>query len=462
MRWTMPTDIAVILYRAAALFATVSMLYGLMMVFSVPFNERHRLLLLVVGLLAALLFRGPLKDDIVTPRRVWPRLASTLTMWLKFGVILLILGYLVGATTGYSRKLLTTWYLLTPLLLVAGQFAVSAFVNRFVSVGKNSRRAVIAGANAVGQRLASKIHEDARSGIRVLGFFDDRRPERLSVDDPGELLGNLQDLPNFTRSAGVDVIFLALPLRNVERVTTLLDELQDTTVSIYFVPDIFVFDLIQCRAGNVGGVPVISLCETPYFGMKGVVKRLSDYIIASLAIVLLSPVFLAIAAGVKLSSPGPVIFRQRRYGLDGREIAIYKFRTMTVREDGDRIPQAKAGDKRVTPFGRFLRSHSLDELPQFLNVLQGRMSVVGPRPHAVAHNEEYRRLIKGYMVRHKVNPGMTGLAQVMGHRGVTLTVDAMARRIEYDLEYLRNWSIGLDMKIIAKTAILILSDKNAL
>jgi putative colanic acid biosynthesis UDP-glucose lipid carrier transferase len=171
--------------------------------------------------------------------------------------------------------------------------------------------------------------------------------------------------------------------------------------------------------------------------------------------------FLAIAIAIKLTSPGSIIFKQRRYGLDGREIVVYKFRTMTVSEDSDNIRQATRDDDRITPVGAFLRRTSLDELPQFINVLQGRMSVVGPRPHAVAHNEEYRPLIKGYMVRHKVNPGITGLAQVLGYRGETKTVDAMQKRIEYDLEYLRNWSITLDLRIILRTVRLVLSDKMA-
>jgi putative colanic acid biosynthesis UDP-glucose lipid carrier transferase len=168
-----------------------------------------------------------------------------------------------------------------------------------------------------------------------------------------------------------------------------------------------------------------------------------------------------IALAIKLTSPGSVIFKQRRYGLDGREIIVYKFRTMTVSEDSDHVKQATRNDERVTRVGAFLRKYSLDELPQFINVLQGRMSVVGPRPHAVVHNEEYRPLIKGYMVRHKVNPGITGLAQVLGYRGETETVDAMRKRVECDLEYLRNWSLSLDLRILLRTLRIVVNDKMA-
>jgi len=223
----------------------------------------------------------------------------------------------------------------------------------------------------------------------------------------------------------------------------------------------FVTDLVQGHAGSVCGMPVISVCETPFRGSNGVAKRLSDIFLSVLILLLISPILAAIAIAIKRGSPGPVIFRQRRYGLDGKEIVVYKFRSMTVTEDGGSIAQAKKNDNRITPLGAFLRKTSLDELPQFVNVLQGRMSIVGPRPHAVAHNEMYRKLIKGYMVRHKVKPGITGWAQVNGYRGETETLDKMQGRIDYDLEYLRNWSLSLDLFIIFRTVRLVINDQKA-
>jgi putative colanic acid biosynthesis UDP-glucose lipid carrier transferase len=252
------------------------------------------------------------------------------------------------------------------------------------------------------------------------------------------------------------MIYVTLPMASQPRIMKLLEELHDTTASVYFVPDIFIFDLIQGRMDTIGGIPVLAVCETPFRGMNGLIKRASDIILAALILLLISPVLLAIAAGVKLTSPGPALFRQRRYGLDGREIVVYKFRSMTVAEDGAVVKQATKNDSRVTPFGAFLRRTSLDELPQFVNVLQGRMSIVGPRPHAVAHNEMYRKLVKGYMVRHKVRPGITGWAQVNGLRGETETVDKMKARIEYDLDYLRHWSLRLDLHIIWRTIFVVL------
>jgi putative colanic acid biosynthesis UDP-glucose lipid carrier transferase len=271
----------------------------------------------------------------------------------------------------------------------------------------------------------------------------------------------LSALPDYVKTHRVDLIYLTLPLASQPRILNLLEDLRDTTASIYFTPDIFLFDLIQARMDAIGGMPVLAVCETPFYGLNGMIKRVSDIAIALSALVLILPVMIAIAIGIKLSSPGPVLFTQRRYGLDGREIIVYKFRTMTVLEDGAVVRQATRDDDRVTPLGAFLRKYSLDELPQFVNVLQGRMSVVGPRPHAVAHNETYRKLIRGYMIRHKVKPGITGWAQVNGLRGETDTLEKMRARIEYDLEYLRSWSLQLDLQIVLKTILVVLRTQNA-
>jgi putative colanic acid biosynthesis UDP-glucose lipid carrier transferase len=245
------------------------------------------------------------------------------------------------------------------------------------------------------------------------------------------------------------------------RIVRMLDQLRDTTASVYFVPSTLPFEMIQARVDRIGSVPVIAVCETPFYGINGVLKRTADLLITGLIVLAIWPLMAAIAIGIKLSSPGPVLFLQRRYGLDGKEIVVHKFRTMTVCEDGGYIEQARQNDSRVTPFGAFLRRSSLDELPQFINVLMGSMSIVGPRPHAVAHNEQYRGLINGYMVRHKVRPGITGWAQINGFRGETETVEKMKGRIEYDLDYLKHWSLSLDLWIILKTVLVMLKDKKA-
>src|SRR5471032_3286080 len=271
----------------------------------------------------------------------------------------------------------------------------------------------------------------------------------------------LKLLPDFIETHGVKDVFITLPLTSQPRIQSLLESLQNTTASIHFVPDIFGVSVIQGRLEDMGGVPVVGLMVAPFTGINGFVKRSSDIVLSALILLLISPVLAVLAIGVKMSSPGPVIFRQRRTGLDGEIIEVYKFRSMRATDNGSVVVQATRGDSRITPFGAFIRKTSLDELPQFVNVLQGRMSIVGPRPHAVAHNEQYRKLVKGYMLRHKVKPGITGWAQVNGLRGETATLDKMEARIQYDLDYLRRWSLLLDLWIIGRTVLVVAQRENA-
>ncbi|HUJ00399.1 MAG TPA: undecaprenyl-phosphate glucose phosphotransferase [Usitatibacter sp.] len=375
--------------------------------------------------------------------------------WVLAVVLLLMLGWATRTIGSFDGRVLAAWVGITPLALVTAHLATPLVLPRMLAAEGMQRVAVVAGAGALGRRLAERIAGAPELGIRVAGYFDDRAPNRLAGLEPARLLGGLDQLPDYAKKHRVDLIYVTLPMASQPRIVKLLDELHDTTASVYFTPDIFIFDLIQGRMDSIGGIPVLAVCETPFSGMNGVVKRASDIVLASMILALIAPILAAIALGVKLSSPGPVLFRQRRYGLDGREIVVYKFRSMTVTEDGPVVRQATRNDSRVTRFGAFIRRTSLDELPQFVNVLQGRMSIVGPRPHAIAHNETYRKLIKSYMVRHKVRPGITGWAQVNGLRGETETVEKMKARIEYDLDYLRNWSLGLDLAIIWKTVFVV-------
>jgi putative colanic acid biosynthesis UDP-glucose lipid carrier transferase len=351
--------------------------------------------------------------------------------------------------------------MVTPVPLILLSVALHEYVRRFMHAPGNAREAVVAGYNDVSVALVERIRTELELGIRVEGFFDDRSAERLGLPPGKLLLGGLSELAAYVNSHNVDVIFIALPMRQVQRVVDLLEELRDTTASIYFVPDIFVMDLIQSRTADISGVPVVAMCETPFHGTRGLIKRTMDVVISAAAVLVLAPFLLVIALLIGLTSRGPVIFKQRRYGLDGQIIWVYKFRTMTVTEDGAEIRQARPDDARITRMGSFLRRYSLDELPQLWNVLQGRMSLVGPRPHAVAHNEQYRHLVKGYMVRHKVLPGITGLAQVNGCRGETSRLEDMKARIEYDLDYLRHWTPALDVRILLQTVIQVLHDRKA-
>ncbi len=422
--------------------------------FGTPFDGRY---LILIVLVFALTFPGTAPDS-VSPSGV---AREILANWTFIIGLLLLLGWTTQTLDAFDQRAMLAWMLLTPVALYGAHRLVPALLPRLLAARSLQRTAVIAGANEIGRRLAARLQATAFSGVRFEGYFDDRSPERRSKVSPVELLGTLNGLAHYARTHHVDLIYITLPLVSRPRILNLLDALRDTTASIYFAPDIFLSDLIQARMDAVGDVPVLAVCETPFYGVNGLVKRVSDILLASVILVLIAPLMAAIAVGVKWSSPGPCLFKQRRYGLDGREIVIYKFRTMTVLEDGAEIRQAVRDDPRVTPFGAFLRSYSLDELPQFINVLQGRMSVVGPRPHAVAHNEMYRKLIKGYMIRHKVKPGITGWAQVNGLRGETTSLDKMAARIEHDLAYLRNWSLRLDLEILVKTIIVVLTKQNA-
>jgi putative colanic acid biosynthesis UDP-glucose lipid carrier transferase len=381
--------------------------------------------------------------------------------WGVVAAILLFLGYATHLTDNFEHNVILTWFAATPFVLLAGTKIARSLVRRAVVTGSMARSAVVVGANELGRELAGRLGRNPYSGISVRGYFDDRNTDRLVGLDPAEVLGKVKDAADYVRRNGVDCVYIALPIAAQPRIISLINALRDSTASVYFVPHLFVFDLIQARVDSVSGIPVVSVCETPIFGVNAVMKRIFDVVMATLILLMIWPIMLAVAIGVKLGSRGPVLFKQRRYGLGGEEIMVYKFRSMTVQEDGAQVVQARKNDVRVTRFGAFLRRTSLDELPQFFNVLGGSMSIVGPRPHAVAHNEQYRKLIDGYMIRHKVKPGITGWAQVNGFRGETETVEKMQKRIEYDLDYLRNWSVSLDAWIMVKTVITVLKDRNA-
>jgi putative colanic acid biosysnthesis UDP-glucose lipid carrier transferase len=379
--------------------------------------------------------------------------------WLMVSAVLLFMAFAFKVTGTFSRRVILTWFAITPFVVIAAQLGLRRFAAFSALRGSITQGHIVVGANECGQRLAQRLQANPHLGT-FKGFFDDRLGDRLADLPDEQVLGTMSDIAQYVRLNAVSNIYICLPIRAEERVLRLMEELRDTTASVYFVPDIFMFDLMRAQLADIDGIPVVAVCETPFSGMNGVLKRASDIVLSTALISVLWPVMLVIALAVRMTSPGPVIFKQRRYGLYGERIFVYKFRTMTVCEDRN-VVQAQRDDPRVTPLGRFLRKTSLDELPQLFNVLFGSMSLVGPRPHAVAHNEEYRKLIDGYMLRHKVRPGITGWAQVNGFRGETESLDKMKRRVEYDLHYLRNWSLALDIAILFRTARLVVRDSNA-
>jgi len=412
------------------------------------------------SLLSVIAFLLVYPFEIPFRQRVPALIRQIAARWGLILAVMLTLGLSLDMLRLFDHNVLATWAIATPLSQVAVHWFSPIVLPRLVAM-RGEQVAIVIGANKLGRTLARRLSDDPFAQTRVAAFFDDRGLDRLGEVPEAPISGRIDRVADYVRSNRIHQIYIALPMASQPRILQLLDSLRDTTASIYFVPDVFMLDIIQGRVDTVEGLPVVAVCETPFHGTTGVIKRLSDLCIASAALLLTAPVMLAVAAAIKVTMPGPVMFKQRRYGLDGHEIIVWKFRTMKVQEDGAVVRQATKDDDRITPLGRFLRRTSLDELPQFFNVLQGRMSVVGPRPHAVSHNEMYRKLIKGYMVRHKVKPGITGLAQISGARGETDTLDKMEMRIRYDLEYLRNWSLRLDLWIIYRTVMQAFRDPNA-
>jgi len=393
-----------------------------------------------------------------------PQLQRPLTrLLLEWGALVAAIEF-VGKSLGFGSLLprvgVFTWFLATPMALVLSNYTLERTANWWLARRPQVYRHIIIGATEVGLELAKRV-ERSRQASSFMGFFDFRQIARLPQVAPAQWAGPCEGVAEFVRRNSIDSIYIALPISTSPRIAELVKELRDTTASVYFVPNILNFDLVQPRCMELHGIPLLAVCESPIQGPAGLGKRALDIVLASVALILLAPILALIGAAVRFTSTGPALFRQRRYGLGGEEIRIFKFRTMRVCEDSVEVVQAQRDDHRVTALGRVLRRYSIDELPQLLNVLQGTMSIVGPRPHAVMHNEQYRKLINGYMIRHKVRPGITGWAQVNGLRGETDTIDKMHARVEYDLDYIRNWTLWLDLKIMARTILLVVNDREA-
>lgn len=398
-----------------------------------------------------------------TGRSATSDLAVILSSWIMTVLVLSALAFFTRHGEYFARSSMLSWIVLTGAALGLSRMVLRITLEALVTGGVGQRRCAIAGLNSLGLQLLRNAKNNPECGLKMVGFYDDRSNERLVKEVESELIrmGRLEDLVQRAKAGEFDTVFVTLPMRAESRIRWLLDQLADTTVSAYIVPDFFVFELLHSRWNNIGGLPAVSVFETPLYGVDGWMKRSFDVATAAIGLLLISPIMLICAAMVKASSPGPIFFRQKRYGLDGREIWVWKFRSMRTCDNGPLVAQATKGDPRITPIGAILRKTSLDELPQLFNVLDGSMSLVGPRPHASAHNEHYRKLIRGYMLRHKVKPGITGLAQVEGYRGETETLDKMQKRIEFDHRYIQQWSLWLDVKILFRTIFVVFKQENA-
>ena len=379
-----------------------------------------------------------------------------LSIWGLTCCALLALGFFSKSSIHFSRVAISAWIIVTPVLLVVERVLLRYMLRRFRRLGFNTRSIAIVGGGKSASHLVDVISSSPWMGLNIEGIYDDGKND--NANSSGR---DIEVLIQHVQENQIDSVYITYPMQQEEKIRQLVERLADSTVSVHVVPDVFVSELLHARWSSLGNVPLVSVFESPFFGASMFIKRVEDVLLGSLILLLISPLMVLIAIAVKLTSPGNVIFKQRRYGLNGQVIEVWKFRSMSVQEDGAHVPQAKRNDPRITPLGAFLRKSSMDELPQFINVLQGRMSIVGPRPHAVAHNEEYRKLIHGYMLRHKVKPGITGLAQIKGWRGETDTMEKMEMRVKYDLEYFNNWSLWLDLKIIAMTVFSGMRGKNA-
>ncbi|MCP4326587.1 MAG: undecaprenyl-phosphate glucose phosphotransferase [Alteromonadales bacterium] len=439
------------LYRVLDFLLIQLILFICVKAYSIQVSDSY----IMIGLIASISFF--LFAESIHLYRSWrtglsSRLALyTFLSWVSAVFAVTIYLFFSKTSIELSRLVIGFWFLFSALSLVTWRMLFRLFLFKYRRQGMNTRSVAIIGLTNSGVRLANEFVNHPETGFTLDAFFDDREIERLPDEYRSNLEGGINQGVELARSGKFDVVYIALPLAAQKRIETILRALGDTTVDVHLVPDFFTFNLLHARLTHVGNTQTISVYESPLSGLASLAKRIEDLVGATLILCGIAIPMLIISILIKLDSPGPVFFKQKRYGLDGRAIKVWKFRSMTVADNGAVVKQATKGDARITKLGAVLRRTSLDELPQFINVIQGQMSIVGPRPHAVAHNEQYRNLVDFYMLRHKVKPGITGWAQINGWRGETDTLDKMEKRIEFDLEYIRNWSILLDIKIVFLT-----------
>ncbi len=383
---------------------------------------------------------------------------SLLQAWGILVITLGVFGFVTRTSEDFSRQVILLW----SVTGFVGQLLVFGFMRRFMfQAVQESIPTLMVGSGELATHIAQHINHNPWVPDQVIGYVTDEDNENTEWPEGVKQLGHLEDLHKVVEQHGVKRVYIAIPMHQAHLVKPFAIGLVEASVDVIWAPDIFGVSLVNHSMKEMAGVPLISLSETPLVGGAALAKSVMDKSIALVALILLSPIMVFTALAVKLTSRGPIIFKQKRHGWDGRLVEVYKFRSMKVHEEQEgKVTQATKGDDRITRVGRFIRRTSIDELPQLINVLEGTMSLVGPRPHAIAHNEYYKGQIRSYMLRHRVKPGLTGLAQVNGYRGETETLDKMQGRVNYDLAYINNWSIWLDIEILFKT-VFILFSRNA-
>lgn len=382
----------------------------------------------------------------------WRRRLGELLVAIGLSFLVLIaLAYLLKISSDYSRGWLLTWAALVAVGLPLSRPASASLLRWLASTGYTARRIAVVATGPAGRRLADTLRH--MPGVRVVGVFEE------DANDGQGKHATITDLINIGQRNQIDEVVVALSDAPQPQTARLIEELSVLPVDVWLCPA--EFDMPIIRTSRLGALSLLQVKPKPIRDWGYVMKLGLDYVLAAISLLLFAPIMLAAAVAIKLESPGPVLFKQRRHGYNHRLIYVYKFRTMRVTEDGPVIMQARKDDERITRIGRFLRRSSIDELPQLFNVLKGEMSLVGPRPHAVAHNQHYRERLERYSNRHCVKPGMTGWAQIHGFRGPTEDPDKMRRRVELDLYYIENWSFLLDLKIIALTPFVGFVNRNA-
>lgn len=390
--------------------------------------------------------------------------------WIAVVLSVGLFAFALRIASDVSRFWVASSAVLTLTGLVTFRLTLRVILRWSRKRGLNIRNIAVVGIHDKSLHLASYLYQAPWRGLAVTVMFHVSEPSKqqqataisagvTTIQPVAYLIDYVEQCRDSDKA--LDQVWLAMPLSSADKMESISKQLEDSSVDVYFLPDAFARMLIDGEMTDYGELSLINISRVRKFPLAGMVKRGFDFVFSLSVLLLVSPLLFLISVAIRLDSPGQVIFQQRRYGIDGQVIKIWKFRTMLVLEDGADVRQAQRNDPRVTRVGQFLRHTSLDELPQFFNVLQGRMSVVGPRPHPIAHNEEFRSQISGYMMRHKFKPGITGWAQVNGWRGETDTLDKMQKRIDYDLQYIRNWSIWFDIKIILMTLFKGFTGKNA-
>ncbi len=401
---------------------------------------------------------------LLSARETGYMLAKTIPPWLR-SVLYVSLAYAMipGVSEGVPQPVLVGWAVATLPITLLALYLMRLTATRFYASDERQRDAVFINPGAESLLLAQRLRRTPALGFQVAGYYGapTNSAQGQPASQPLMYLGDVSKALEDLSQGEYEAVFLSLDAFKHPEWVKVIESIADTTASMYVVPEARALANHSVTANAIAGIPVLTIHETPILGMARILKRAMDIVLSLLGLVLLAPLMAVIALAVRISSPGPVFFKQVRYGHSGQAINVYKFRTMYVHQPDGELKQATRDDARITPVGRVLRRLSLDELPQLINVLLGHMSLVGPRPHAAEHNELYRKLIHGYMLRYSVKPGLTGWAQVNGLRGETDTIEKMVKRVEYDRYYIQNWSLWLDIKILFRTALLIVFDKHA-